>query len=132
MNSGTMNVKQLRALAGTLQIVGRSNMNKAELVIAIKELEVAAKAPVKTTRDYIASLEGGELVAFTPNGRNTISGKVLSISTDKTEVLVQTKSGSNHKVKSENIVWVRTGSRWPRWVFEMFGKGTTVCQEKLM
>lgn len=147
-----LTVKQLKERAAALGIVGRSRMNKKELVNALlgvsfehvvsddeevvnynvqtTGIELASDRS-KSTSEYVARLTGGELVAFKPSSRAVISGKVISISLNCSEVTIQTKAGSIHKVEPEAILWVRTGNRWPRWIFEMFGQGSAVCQKKL-
>ena len=112
-------VKELRVIAGELKVVGRWEMNKEQLIDSIIK---AKKETQKTTRDYLEDVEIGTLVAFT-RGRNrnvAMSGKFMGFSEGK--VLVESKLGTVFKLSHENIIWVKTGNRWPRWVFSLFGK----------
>ena len=49
-----------------------------------------------------------------------MSGKLVSI--EKGKVKVESKKGTLFKLNIENIIWVKTGDRWPRWVFALFNK----------
>ena len=114
-------VKELRALATRLKIVGRWSMTKKELIVAL-EPRISWADKTRTTKDYLSNVEPGTLVAFKRDLDKPIamSGKLVGIKDGK--VLVETKNGSKFKLDEENIIWVKTGTRWPRWVFAQFNK----------
>lgn len=116
----TKTVKELRGLAGELGIVGRWTMKKDELIEAINNAKAEPKE--KETIDYLKNAEVGTIVAFTrgANKQVAMSGKLISF--DGNKVVVESKMGTVFELAPENIVWVKTGTRWPRWVFSLFNK----------
>ena len=127
MNGISGTVKELRAKAKELNIVGRWDMNKQELISAIEkalnedstnentEINPEGSGEVANgTQEYIDRIEMGTIVAFEINNQ-TISGKfVCKLQSGK--LVVETKKGSRYKICKESIIWVKTGTRWPRWV----------------
>lgn len=120
-NLATKTVKELRTIAGELGITGRWDMKKSELIEAIEMMQDAPQQ-TKSTYDYLAEAEKGTLVAFTRGNNKDIamSGKFMGM--DGNKVLVESKLGTVFKLNPENIIWVKTGTRWPRWVFSLFSK----------
>lgn len=81
------------------------------------------KAKKLTPSEYFIQTELGVIVAFKAkaNGKDvTLSGKLVERNGDV--ATVTTKNGTNFKIKKEDVVWVRTGARWPRWVFDELKK----------
>lgn len=139
-------VKELREIAKELNIVGRWDMNKSQLIDAIyvanlsddkitfetdciisksnsNEPEGSQKV-TKTTDDYLKTIEKGTLVAFKRNKNKDVamSGKFVSFDETEDKVLIESKKGTLFKVNRENIIWVKTGARWPKWVFSLFNR----------
>ena len=137
--------KELREIAKGCAIKGRWDMTKDELIKAIQDVyslsddsitfesdciikeedstqHRGSQKATKTTLDYLSTVEPGTLVAFTRNSakRVAMSGKLVSIENGK--VKVESKKGTLFKLNIENIIWVKTGDRWPRWVFALFNK----------
>lgn len=112
-------VKELRELAKEKDIVGRWNMTKQELIDALSNGDESKK----TTREYLSSVEPGTLVAFKRNKDKDIamSGKFISFD-ENGKVTIESKKGTLFKVSPENVIWVKTGARWPKWVFSLFNK----------
>lgn len=81
-----------------------------------------------STLEYLESAEPGAIVAFhaiIKGVERTLSGKL----TGKAEgadgarkAVIETKNGSMFTVGFNDIIWVKTGVRWPRWVFEELKK----------
>lgn len=66
---------------------------------------------------YIESAEVGTLVAFRlPNGK-VKSAKIIKKSSRNRRFMLETDYGAQYVVPYEDIVWVRTGKRWPRGVY---------------
>ena len=63
---------------------------------------------------YIDNLQAGQILAFR-SGESVISGKVISLNKF---ITVETKNGTQFVIKNEDIVWVKTGQRWPKGVFK--------------
>ena len=135
--------KELRDIAKDLNITGRWDMTKQELIEAIEKVSdwsdddimfegdciiknedsnqsEGSQKVSKTTRDYLNNAEVGTLVAFKRNSSKDIamSGKFVSFENGK--VTVESKKGTLFKLNPENIIWVKTGERWPKWVFNLF------------
>jgi hypothetical protein len=75
----------------------------------------------KNKLDYVQDAEVGILVAFKFRGK-VRSGKIV----DKKlgALIIETQNGTPYTVLNEDIVWVKTGDRWPRQVFALL-KGKT-------
>lgn len=61
----------------------------------------------------------GTLVAFKSDKGTVKSAKIVRRSTKDQTLKVTTKYGVSHLVKYSDVVWVRTGTRWPRWVYNL-------------
>lgn len=80
------------------------------------------------TSVFIDNMRLGTVAAFLANVKNgneiVLSGKLTSVIDDQVSATMlfvfQTSNGHSFKVAKENILWVKTGQRWPRWVFEKF------------
>lgn len=150
--------KALRDIAKTLDISGRWDMTKAELVAAITGATVAKNADnegaesakeevvignqnnvieeekvndesekkslasnVDTEKrmEYVERVGSGTLIAFRlPTGK-VISAKIKRKSTKGKILQVETSYGAEHLVPFEDVIWVRTGKRWPRGVYNL-------------
>lgn len=118
-----MKVDELRKLATSNSIKNCKKYRKVELVDLIYEtLKAQADEEVSDEREdkkkhYIDNLEVGTLVAFNlPNGK-TKSAKIARIASKVKKVKVQTDYGAEFIVPYDNIIWVKTGKRWPRGVY---------------
>lgn len=68
---------------------------------------------------YIEGAEIGTLVAFRlPNGK-VKSAKIVKKSTKGRRLKLETDYGAQYVVSFDDIVWVRTGRRWPRGVYKL-------------
>lgn len=147
---GEKKVKELLGIAKELQIVGRHEMKKADLIDAIvnikssveiaepeienadveDEIKAIAKAEwdVKETpsiidavandnnkKDYIDNVKIDTLIAFKINETKVLSGKIIEIHKD--QFVVETKTKIKFNVKKKNVIWVKTGERWPKGVY---------------
>lgn len=140
-----MKSKQLLELAKALQIVGRHDMTKKVLVDAIVaaqtpatvivedepsdlELELAKEvgADIKweqlgrthfdqSKSSYIDNAKIGQLIAFKVNDKRALSGMIEEI--HGSGFVVKTKNGVRFPVRKKNVMWVKTGDRWPRGVY---------------
>lgn len=144
--------KELREIAKHYGVTGRWDMNKQQLIIAIEDASgftddeimfegdciikeedsiqsEGSQKVSKTTLEYLISAEVGTLVAFKRNSSKDIamSGKFISFENGK--VTVESKKGTIFKLNPENIIWVKTGERWPKWVFNLFNNSKEVDKE---
>ena len=80
-----------------------------------------------TTQQYLENAEIGVIVAFRVKLKGvtqTLSGMLVEKATgDKVRVAtIKTKNGTSFVVDYYDIIWVKTGERWPRWIFEELKK----------
>lgn len=144
--------KELRELAKELNISGRWDMTKDQLIDAIlgaevventnksesakdeckidnhDVVEVEAKAEKESANvdvdmaqkmPYIENVEIGTLVAFRLSNGKVKSAKVIRKSTKNRKLMLETDYGAKYIVSYDDIVWVRTGKRWPRGVYKL-------------
>lgn len=135
-NLSSKTVKELLAIAKEYQIVGRHDMKKQQLIDAIAEVveiekslgETDASVANKTHDDYVKNLKQGDIIAFqfhNPFGKKiTRSAKVIDPYPGEIGTTVQDKIGNKYFVYKSNILWVKTGKRWPKYIYSMF-KGET-------
>lgn len=145
--------KELREQAKDLNISGRWDMTKIELIEAILRAEnaetgndknLSAKDECKIDNHdvvevedkvekesanvdvdmaqkmpYIENVEIGTLVAFRLSNGRVKSAKVTRKSTKNRKLKLETDYGAEYIVSFDDIVWVRTGKRWPRGVYKL-------------
>ena len=120
-------VKELRNIAKAYSIKGRWDMNKSQLIDSIvsvsepKNNEVIDNKP-KSCSDkikYIEDVAIGTLVAFNcPDGK-VRSAKVVKKSKARKMLKVVTEYKAEFIISYEDIIWVRTGKRWPKGVYNL-------------
>lgn len=86
-------------------------------------------APKKPQSEYINNIEVGMIIAFKISENKAISAKVEKISRGSDSegismVYCRTKNGIEYKVPRKAIIWVKTGTRWPRGIFLQLKKGS--------
>lgn len=151
-NLNEMTVKELKVLAKEYNIVGRSDMRKAQLISCIEEAQnktfkesentmeennnvivaennKAREINSKSKMDYIEKAEIGTIVAFADNNGKIRSAKIVNRSTANRKFKLETKMGKIYIVPFENVIWVKTSHRWPKGVFNQL-KGNVDDAEK--
>lgn len=79
----------------------------------------SASVDMSQKMPYIEGAEIGTLVAFRlPNGK-VKSAKIVKKSTKGRRFKLETDYGAQYIVSFDDIVWVRTGKRWPRGVYKL-------------
>lgn len=131
MSKEELNAKtrdELRVIAKEHEIVGRGKMTKAQLVDAIFEVinnkdaqkcndEVQAKADAKI--DYVKTAEKGTIMAFKlPNGK-VKSAKMVERSLKREKLKMETAYGRQYIIDFSDVIWVKTGDRWPNGVLSL-------------
>ncbi len=137
-----MTVAQLLEIAKELKVLGRHSMRKQELIDSIIQMQsnkssledvIAEDAEVQWSNDdqkedmkaaYIDNAKIGMLIAFKVNDRKALSGKIEEI--HQAGFVVKTKNGVKFSVRKKNVMWVKTGSRWPKGVYLAL-KGDRAC-----
>lgn len=144
--------KELRELAKDMNISGRWDMTKDQLIDAILGAEVLKKndesesakdeckidnhdvaevedkvekesasveVDMKQKMPYIENVEIGTLVAFRLSNGKVKSAKVVKKSTKNRKLKVETNYGAAYIISYDDVVWVRTGKRWPRGIYKL-------------
>ena len=70
---------------------------------------------------YLDNLSIGQLVAFKISDEKIASAKVIEIKDN--DLIVESKYGKKNNITKEDIVWVKTGRRWPKSIYEKFKGG---------
>lgn len=89
---------------------------------------------IKSKDDYIQKAEEGLIVAFRLNFTarsgvkltKVISGKILENNQDEEVYVVETRNGLKYCVPYASVVWVKTGGRWPKGVYDEMKRGSVV------
>jgi hypothetical protein len=127
--------RELAKMATKLRIKGAHDMKKAEVVNAIVKANAssisskASNSSAEVKMHYVETAEIGSIVAFRCEDGKVKSAKIEKRSTKNRKLKLVTQYGAEFIVPFESIIWVRTGSRWPRGVFELL-KGTVKSNEK--
>lgn len=150
LESKTLN--ELREIAKKLQITGRWDMTKTQLIDAILGVEVVKTTEeTESTKDeckidnqeiveaenkdenksanvkinmeqkmsYIENVDIGTIVAFKLSNGKVKSAKVMRKSTKNRKLKLETDYGAEYIVSYDDVIWVRTGKRWPRGVYKL-------------
>lgn len=169
-NYEKLTVKELREVAKNLNISGRWDMIKAQLIEAITRAEgekanvggitkvvdnnvnesateekvidnenhveaetneeiPANKVNVEQKQKYLNNIQIGTIVAFKLSDNKAKSAKVIKKSTKNRKLQVETSYGAQYIIPFENVIWVKTGSRWPKGVYNML-KGVCANEAK--
>lgn len=142
--------KELRERAKELNISGRWDMSKDELIEAILGAKVAetgdedvsakdegkidnhndvgvenkdekksANVDIGQKMPYIEKAEIGVLVAFKLSNGKVKSAKIVKKSSAKRRLELETEYGAIYIASYDDVLWVRTGNRWPRGVYKL-------------
>lgn len=83
----------------------------------------------KEREDYVLTASHGTIVAFRfPSGR-VKSAKIVRRSTSNRVLEVETEYGSRHVISFDDVIWVKSGDRWPKNVYKML-KGDEISEER--
>lgn len=93
-----------------------TNFDEFEETKVIDEVEQANKH-----LEYIENAEVGTIVAFRV-GDKVKSAKIINRSSARRKLKLETAYGRIYVVDYDDIIWVKTSSRWPRGVYELFSK----------
>lgn len=88
----------------------------------------------KTKDEYIQSAEEGAIVAFRLNFESkrglkltkVISGKIVENEQDQEVYVVETRNNLKYVVPYSSVVWVKTGGRWPKGVYDEMKQGSVL------
>jgi len=87
--------------------------------IETKEETPISKVSVEQKMSYIENIKIGTIVAFKLSDNKAKSAKVVKKSTKNRKLQVETSYGAQYVIPFENVIWVKTGARWPKGVYRM-------------
>ena len=134
-----MKAKEIQRVASKeFGIKGAYDMRKGECIDRILEVEkerqkVERKAEKEESKEaYLEEAPIGTLVAFKvpdtaivrPGEKKVKSAKIVGRNISKRKLRLQTEYDAFYIVPFENVLWVKTGSRWPRSIYNLL-KGVT-------
>lgn len=95
------------------------NQECAEAEVKNENNPANTEIDMKQKMPYIENVEIGTLVAFRLSNGRVKTAKVVRKSTKNRKLKLETNYGAVYIVSYEDIVWVRTGKRWPRGVYKL-------------
>ncbi len=75
--------------------------------------------PEEVKLDRVQKAPIGTIVAFRSDNGTVKSAKIVRRSTEDKMLKLTTKYGVSHLMSYSDVVWVKTGTRWPRWVYNL-------------
>lgn len=93
---------------------------KSEPVKSKEEFEAEEAAKLAMRAKYIEEAKVGTIIAFRLESGKVISAMIVKKSTKNRKFKVETKYGAEHIVLFDEILWVRTNKRWPKFIYNLF------------
>lgn len=95
------------------------NHNAVEVEGNTEKKSASVNVDMARKMPYIENVEIGTLVAFRLSNGKVKSAKVIRKSTKNRKLKLETNYGAKYIVSYDDIIWVRTGKRWPRGVYNL-------------
>lgn len=96
------------------------NLEESGVDVEAKEKESAStEIDMQQKLQYVENIAIGTIVAFRLSNGKVKSAKVAKKSTKNRKLKLETDYGAEYIVNYEDIVWVRTGKRWPKGVYKL-------------
>ena len=92
------------------------NSNNLARILLNQQLNI----PIKSKDDYVKNIKIGSVIAFKINDK-IMSAKVIktmNIVVNRINYIAESIDGKIFNIDKEEIIWVKTGKRWPRQIFE--------------
>ena len=105
------------------------NQNNADVAEKVEKKATSVEVDMEQKMAYIESVKIGTIVAFRTMDGKVKSAKVTKKSTKNRKLKLETNYGAVYIVSFDDIIWVRTGKRWPRGVYNLL-KGITNEERK--
>ena len=85
----------------------------------VENESAGVKVNMEQKMSYIENIDIGTIVAFRLSNGKVKSAKVTRKSTKNRKLKLETDYGAEYIISFEDVVWVRTGKRWPRGVYKL-------------
>lgn len=93
--------------------------NNVEAENKVENESANVKVNMEQKMSYIENIDIGTIVAFRLSNGKVKSAKVARKSTKNRKLKLETDYGAEYIVSYDDIVWVRTGKRWPKGVYKL-------------
>ena len=107
--------EDLVAIAVNRGIEFENDGDRDKIVEILKTLPEKADGNAK----YLDEAEPGMIVAFRSKSNKVKSAKIIKKSTKQRKFLLETAYGARSLIDFNDVVWVNTTGRWPRWVYNL-------------
>ena len=97
-----------------------AEQTKSEPVKSQEEIEAEEAAKLAMRAKYIEEAKVGTIIAFRLESGKVISAMIVKKSTKNRKFKVETKYGAEHIVLFDEVLWVRTNKRWPKFIYNLF------------
>lgn len=118
-----MIVPELRALCKERGLKGYAHAKKAILIGMLVENDPPEPPKVQPNweakANYVDNVSKGTIVAFKVDDDKVKSAKVVRKSSKEKMLKCVTSYGKEYLVKYSDVIWVKTGTRWPRGVYNL-------------
>ena len=101
------------------KVDNHEDVNNVEAENKIESESAGVKVNMEQKMSYIENIDIGTIVAFRLSNGRVKSAKVVKKSTKNRKLKLETDYGAEYIVSYDDIVWVRTGKRWPRGVYKL-------------
>lgn len=99
--------------------VDNRECNNVEVEIKDENKSANVKVNMEQKMTYIENIDIGTIVAFRLSNGKVKSAKVTRKSTKNRKLKLETDYGAEYIVSYDDVIWVRTGKRWPRGVYKL-------------
>jgi hypothetical protein len=113
----SMNLEQKTA------VICNAGINSDEVKLGDYD-RVLATVPEERTCKYANDIRVGTIIAYRQSDFTVKSAKVIRKSIKNRKLMIQMKFGTEKLIDFDDVVWVKTTERWPKWVFNLL-KGVT-------
>lgn len=91
---------------------------RREAVIEFERSRKMAREGAERKVQYLDTAELGTLVAFAYKG-GAKSAKIINRSTKDKKLEVETEYGAKLTISYEDVLWIKTGTRWPKGIYNL-------------
>lgn len=99
--------------------VDNRECNNVEAETKDENKSANVKVNMEQKMAYIENIDIGTIVAFRLSNGKVKSAKVTRKSTKNRKLKLETDYGAEYIVSYDDVIWVRTGKRWPRGVYKL-------------
>ena len=102
---------------------------KRDAVIEFERSRKMAREGAERKVQYLDTAEIGTLVAFAFKG-GAKSAKIINRSTKDRKLEVETEYGAKLTIDYDDVLWIKTGTRWPKGIYNLLKGYDSEIEEK--